>query len=193
MSRQQGEGQRYGFISVLVAREAIGKDTVDQSPPQIPASELPSRLASELVMAHTYGQECVDEFAGVWKHSMGVELGGLCIAWGLCGGSGRLWHVATKQLNVISAKRVYSWKVIEFGTLLRAKARLVARGFGQYAGVALFETFPPCPSVASVRFLAVIAFELGLHLCLFDTEQADSEVSEDACTRPPRGAPGDVR
>ena len=78
VSRQQGGlGQRYGFISVLVSREDIGMEVVGQSTPHMPAPELPSRPASELDVAHTYVQEYVDGFAEVWKHSMGVELGGL--------------------------------------------------------------------------------------------------------------------
>ena len=34
------------------------------------------------------------------------------------------------------------------------------------------ETFSPCPSVASIRLLAVIACEFGWDLCHFDAEQA---------------------
>lgn len=72
---------------------------------------------------------------------------------------------------------------------MRAKARLVARGFGQRAGVDYFETYSPCPSVASIRLLAAIACELELDLCHFDAEQAfvQSELSEDVYMRLPKG------
>ena len=55
---------------------------------------------------------------------------------------------------------------------MRAKARLVARGFGQREGIDLFDTISPCPFVMSVRLLAALACELGLDLCHFDAEQA---------------------
>ena len=55
---------------------------------------------------------------------------------------------------------------------MRAKARLVARGFAQREGVDFFEAFSPCSSVTSIRLLAAIACELGLDLCHFDAEQA---------------------
>ena len=73
---------------------------------------------------------------------------------------------------MISAKWVYSWKVNELGRVVRAKARLVARGFAQREDIDFFETFLPCPSVASIRLLAAIACEFARDLCHFDAEQA---------------------
>ena len=73
---------------------------------------------------------------------------------------------------MVSAKWVYSWKVNELGHVVRAKARLVARGFAQREGIDFFETFSPCPSVASIRLLAAIACEFGWDVCHFDAEQA---------------------
>ena len=77
----------------------------------------------------------------------------------------------------------------EFGRVVRAKARLVARGVRQRAGVEYFETYSPCPSVASIRLLAAIVCELGMDLCHFDAEQAfvQSELREDVYMRPPKG------
>ena len=47
--------------------------------------------------------------------------------WHIRGAGG---HIATRD-QIISAKWVYSWKSDEFGNVVRATARLVARGFGQ--------------------------------------------------------------
>ena len=59
-----------------------------------------------------------------------------------------------RGINIILARWVYSWKSDEFGIVVRAKARLVARGFGQREGIDFFDTFSPCPSVMSIRLLA---------------------------------------
>ena len=77
-----------------------------------------------------------------------------------------------RGINIISVRWVYSWKSDEFGIVVRAKARLVARGFGQREGIDLFDTFFPCPSVISIRLLAALACELDLDLCHFDAEHA---------------------
>ena len=75
---------------------------------------------------------------------------------------------------------MYSWKSDEFGNVVWAKARLVARGFGLREDIDFFDTFPPCPSVMSIRLLSVLACELDLNLCHFNAEQAfvQSHVNE---------------
>lgn len=84
---------------------------------------------------------------------------------------------------------MYTWKVDEFGVVVRAKARLVARGFSQREGVDFFETFSPCPSVTSIRLLAAVACHLGWDFVHLDAEQAfiQSHLSEDLFIRLPRG------
>ena len=73
---------------------------------------------------------------------------------------------------MISAKWVFTWKTNELGKVVRAKARLVARGFRQVEGVDYFETFAPTPASSCVRLLASIACEVDFDLCHFDAEQA---------------------
>ena len=72
---------------------------------------------------------------------------------------------------------------------MQAKARLVARGFGQREGIAFFDTFSPCPSVMSICLLAALACELDLDLCHFDAEQAfvQSDLDEVVYIRLPPG------
>ena len=56
--------------------------------------------------------------------------------------------------------------------MVRAKARLVARGFKQREGIDFFETFAPTPAASYFRLLGAAACELGLDLRHFDAEQA---------------------
>ena len=72
--------------------------------------------------------------------------------------------------------------------MVRAKARLVARGFKQREGIDFFETFAPTPAASCFRLLGAIACELGLDLCHFDAEQAFVQSSlEDVFMRLPPG------
>ena len=73
---------------------------------------------------------------------------------------------------MIDAKWVYTWKVDEHGRLVKAKSKLVARGFKQREGVDFSETFAPTVSSSCVRLLSAIACEYDLDLCHFDGDQA---------------------
>ena len=75
-------------------------------------------------------------------------------------------------MNVIDAKWVYTWKVGEHGWVVKAKSRLVARGFKQIEGVKFSETFAPTVSSSCVCLLSAIACECDLDLCRFDVDQA---------------------
>ena len=84
---------------------------------------------------------------------------------------------------------MYAWKTSEFGQVVRAKARLVTRGFSQREGIDYLETCSPCPCVPSIRLLTAIACELGLNLCHFDAEQVfvQSKLDEDIYLCIPQG------
>lgn len=84
---------------------------------------------------------------------------------------------------------MFAWKTNEYGRVVKAKARLVARGFGQRAGVDFFETFSPCPGISSMRLLAAIACELGWDICHVDAQQAfvQSDLDEEVYIRSPQG------
>ena len=76
--------------------------------------------------------------------------------------------------------------------MVRAKARLVARGFKRREGIDFFETFAPTPAASCFRLLGAIACELALDLCHFDAEQAfvQSNLEEDVFMRLPHGCGG---
>ena len=72
---------------------------------------------------------------------------------------------------------------------MRAKARLVARGFSQGEGVDYLETFSPYPYGPSIRLSTALACELGLDLCRFEAEQAfvQSKLGKDVYLRISQG------
>ena len=84
---------------------------------------------------------------------------------------------------------MFDWKTNEHAHVVRAKARLVARGFKQREGIDYFETFAPTPAASCIRLLGAIACELDLDLCHFDAEQAfvQSTLEEDVFMRLPQG------
>ena len=71
---------------------------------------------------------------------------------------------------MIDAKWVYTWKVDEHGWVIKAKSRLVARGFKQREGVDFSETTVLAVSSSCVRLLSAIACECDLDLCHFDVD-----------------------
>ena len=91
--------------------------------------------------------------------------------------------------NVIAVKWVYTWKVDEHGWVVKAKSRLVARGFKQREGIDFGEAFSPTVSSFCVRLLSAIACECDMDLCHFDVDQAfvQSRLDENVFLRLPRG------
>ena len=76
--------------------------------------------------------------------------------------------------------------------MVKAKPRLVARGFKQREGVDFGETFARTVSSSCVRLLSAIACECDLDLCHFDVDQAFVQSDlEDVFLRLPKGC-GDL-
>ena len=73
----------------------------------------------------------------------------------------------------------------EQGWIVKAKSRLVARGFKQRERVNFGETFSPTVSSSCVRLLSAIACELDLDLCHSGVDQAfvQSHLDEDVFLR----------
>ena len=91
--------------------------------------------------------------------------------------------------DVIDAKWMYAWKVDEQGWVVKAKSRLVVRGFKQREGIYFGETFALTASSSCVRLLSAIACECDLDLCHFDVDQAfvQSRLDENVFLRSPEG------
>ena len=106
------------------------------------------------------------EFYEEWLNAMKLELDGH-IEIGMF-----LADVVPKGVNVITAKWVFAWKTDSDGYITKAKARLVARGFGQELGVDYFDTFAPTPTVSSIKVTLAIAVQNDWPLYHFDVKQA---------------------
>ena len=74
--------------------------------------------------------------------------------------------------HVVSSEWVFKSKTNPDGSLNRRKARLVARGFSQTAGVDYFETFAPVVRYESVRCVLSIAASHDMDMRQFDVKTA---------------------
>ena len=79
---------------------------------------------------------------------------------------------SAKRVNVIAAEWVFVSKTDSDGYIAKAKARLVARGFGRQLGVDYFNTFAPTPTVSSIKVALAIAVQNDWRLYHFDVKQA---------------------
>lgn len=86
--------------------------------------------------------------------------------------------------NVVRAKRVVGRKTDGNDLITKARARLVAGGFGQGSALDYFETFPSASIMASAEVDMVVAVQEGWPRSHFDVTQAfvrarmDSEMFE---------------
>ena len=184
-SQAKRDGLWPGMFALMTTQDDITRSIAELSPPDVVEQELPSELACNMETPETYVQAHTGPHSDIWMEAEDIELRGLN-ATGTFEAAGSKHQRGT---NVVSAKWVYSLKVNELGHVVRAKAGLVTRGFAQLEGIDLFETFSPCPSVASIRLLAAIACEFGWDLSPFDAEQAfvQSKLHELAFIRLPPG------
>ena len=91
--------------------------------------------------------------------------------------------------NVIDARWVFKWTADETGKIVKAKAKLVAKGFKQKYGVDYLETFSPPANAASRRLLIALACVYKLELLHWDIEQAfvQSESDHEVLMKLPPG------
>lgn len=82
-----------------------------------------------------------------------------------------VWSVVPRprHKSVIKGRWVFKVKMKEDGTVLKFKARYVAKGFSQFEGVDYFETFSPTGKPSSFRVLVAIRAANG-----WEIEQMDA-------------------
>ena len=77
-----------------------------------------------------------------------------------------------KVVNAFTEKWVFAWNIDFDGYITKAKARLVARGFGQQSGVVYFNMFASTPTVPFIKLVLAIALQNDRSLYHFDVKQA---------------------
>jgi histone deacetylase 1/2 len=101
-----------------------------------------------------------------WKKAMDLEFQALM--------SNQTWTLVPYQgqSNIIDSKWVFKTKFKADGSIERRKARLVARGFQQTAGVDFEETFSPVVRASTVRIILTIAVHLNWDIRQLDINNA---------------------
>jgi hypothetical protein len=74
--------------------------------------------------------------------------------------------------QTVSSKWIFKVKYNADGSVARLKARLVARGYSQEAGIDYVETFSPVAKYVSIRALLAIAVETGMSVHQMDVKTA---------------------
>jgi len=97
------------------------------------------------------------------------------------------WESRPHNRNVITSKTIFKSKRDETSTVYKRKARLVARGFTQKAGVDYTETFSPTARLSSLRLFISIVANQGWTSWTTDADQAyiNAMVNEVLYMEPP--------
>ncbi|PNX66875.1 hypothetical protein L195_g055326, partial [Trifolium pratense] len=120
-----------------------------------------------------------------WKKAMDSEFKALI--------SNQTWILVPNQGqdNIIDSKWVFKTKYKADGTIERRKARLVARGFQQTAGLDFEETFSPVIKTSTVRIILSIAVHLNWDIRQLDINNAflNGHLKETVFMFQPEGIP----
>lgn len=120
-----------------------------------------------------------------WRKTMAEELAAL--------EANNTWTVQTLPPGkiTIGCKWVYKAKLKADGSLDRYKARLVAQGFTQQAGIDFQDTFSPVAKLTTVRLLLSIAAQLNWNFLQLDINNAflNGELREEVYMKLPKGYP----
>jgi hypothetical protein len=120
-----------------------------------------------------------------WQTTMAEELAALEL--------NKTWTIeplpAGKQ--PISCRWLYKTKFRPDGSIDRHKARLVARGFTQQAGIDFIDTFSPVAKLTTIRVLLTIAARQNWHLLQQDINNAflNGDLHEEVYMKLPLGYP----
>lgn len=118
-----------------------------------------------------------------WKQAMTEELEAL--------EKNETWELVPRPAgrSIVTCKWVYKVKSIPGTDSVKAKARLVARGFTQREGLDYTEVFAPVVRYDTVRIMLCIAAEKDLEIAQFDVKTAflNGELKEEIFMETPKG------
>ncbi|GAA5874989.1 hypothetical protein JCM1840_007169 [Sporobolomyces johnsonii] len=103
----------------------------------------------------------------IWRDAEKVEMSAFFEA-----GVGKKVPRPTSDVHVIDSRMVYDNKRDDDGSVIKHKARWVARGFQQVKGIDFELTFSPTGHLTTLRLVVTIAAEEDLNLDQFDFERA---------------------
>lgn len=101
-----------------------------------------------------------------WKVAMAEEYNALV--------ANDTWELVPPEqsFNVVRSKWIYKTKYKSDGDVERHKARLVARGIHQHAGIDFFDTFCHVVKPTTVLLIISLAISLGCVICQLDVKNA---------------------
>ncbi|KAK8948569.1 hypothetical protein KSP39_PZI005174 [Platanthera zijinensis] len=93
------------------------------------------------------------------------------------------------QTSIIGLKWTYKLKEKEDGSILKYKARIVAKGYSQIPGVDFNETYAPVVRMETIRILLIFVVQHNLPIYQLDIKSAflNGEIEEDIYVEQPRG------
>jgi hypothetical protein len=155
------------------------KDTYDSDP------SLPTVVPGQsLPVPKTFEEALTCKYACYWKKAIEDELDSITDM-----------DVYTEtalppKKNALTSRWVFTWKVND-GKVVKAKARLVVRGFEQREGVDYSLLFAPTVSQVTIRTLLATAAAKGwyVHQIDFKTAFLNGELNEEVYMQIPQGSP----
>ncbi|CAH9094843.1 unnamed protein product [Cuscuta epithymum] len=118
-----------------------------------------------------------------WRAAMAEEFNALI--------SNHTWDLVPfdASKNVVGSKWIYKTKYLSDGSVDRYKARLVAQGFKQQAGIDFTETFSPVVKPTTVRLVLSLAVSFGWPVRQLDVKNAflHGNLTEEVYMRQPAG------
>ncbi|CAH9146417.1 unnamed protein product [Cuscuta epithymum] len=119
----------------------------------------------------------------IWREAMADEFNALI--------SNNTWDLVPfdSSKNVVGSKWIYKTKFHSDGSIERHKARLVAQGYNQQAGVDFSETFSPVVKPTTVRIVLTLAISFGWVMRQLDVKNAflHGHLTEEVYMRQPQG------
>jgi hypothetical protein len=182
---QRARTQRSQFDPTLWAQEFARQNIQDNERAHIAARMAYSMEAGIVPEAHWQAMACED--SALWKKAEEDEKNSLKA-------KAVMRRIRRSKIprgkKTITCRWAYDIKRKD-GKVERYKARLVARGFLQRAGLDYGETFAPTPSLASIRLVVALALQLGFKVHHQDVKTAFLEArlpkDERVYVEPPPG------